>query len=66
MGKNTYAAIQNLDIYNSNGPFSKQQWQLMSLVERNQLYSFANHFLPTNFNDYIRRNCFINWNLLCV
>ena len=43
-GKEYYAAIQNLDIYNSNGPFSKQQWQLMSLVERNQLYSFANHF----------------------
>lgn len=65
-GKEYYAAIQNLDIYNSNGPFSKQQWQLMSLVERNQLYLFANHFLPTNFNDYIRRNCFINWNHLCV
>lgn len=42
-GKEYYAAIQNLDIYNSNGPFSKQQWQLMSLVERNQLYSFSNH-----------------------
>ena len=32
-GKEYYAAIQNLDIYNSNGPFSKQQWQLMSLAK---------------------------------
>lgn len=48
-GKEYYAAIQNLDIYNSNGPFSKQQWQLMSLVERNQLYSFANHFFTYKF-----------------
>ena len=32
-----------MNIYNSNGPFSKHQWQLVSLVERNQLYTFSNH-----------------------
>lgn len=42
-GKEYYAAVQNLNIYNSNGPFSKHQWQLVSLVERNQLYTFSNH-----------------------
>lgn len=42
-GKEYYAAVQNLNIYNSNGPFSNQQWQLISLVERNQLYTFSNH-----------------------
>lgn len=42
-GKEYYAAVQNLNIYNSNGPFSNQQWQLISLVERSQLYTFSNH-----------------------
>lgn len=42
-GKEYYAAVQNLNIYNSNGPFSKHQWQLVSLVEGNQLYTFSNH-----------------------
>ena len=42
-GKEYYAAVQNLNIYNSNSPFSKHQWQLVSLVERNQLYTFSNH-----------------------
>lgn len=42
-GKEYYAAVQNLNIYNSNGPFSNQKWQLISLVERNQLYTFSNH-----------------------
>ena len=42
-GKEYYVTVQNLNIYNSNGPFSNQQWQLISLVERNQLYTFSNH-----------------------
>lgn len=64
MEKEYYAAVQNLNIYNSNGPFSNQKWQLISLVERNQLYTFSNHIFYYNFNDCISRNCFFNWNLL--
>lgn len=49
-GKEYYAAVQNLNIYNSNGPFSNQKWQLISLVERNNFIHSLIIFLPTNFS----------------
>jgi len=40
-----YAAIKNIELYNTNGPFSNQQWQLISLVEYGHLYAFSRHAL---------------------
>ncbi|MBU5626650.1 EAL domain-containing protein [Oscillibacter sp. MSJ-2] len=44
-GERYFAAMQPLNLYNSNTPFAHQRWVLIGAVREDQLYSFSNQVL---------------------
>lgn len=38
-----YTSIYELNLYNSNTPYEDEQWVLMGVIEKKELYSFTNH-----------------------
>lgn len=43
LNQSIYCKSEELNLYNSNTPYENEHWVLMGVIQKDQLYSFANH-----------------------